>query len=412
MNTVAGSGGVAGKSSVCPSCGEAERIDALFRFENIPVQSTVLVRDAETAGSFPSGNMVLHWCPACGLAFNAEFDPDLVSYGEGYEDSQGHSQTFAAFVEGVAQDWVDRYDLAGRHILEIGCGGGDFLQLICSKSGGRGTGYDPAFRPSRADGLADKIDIRPEYFAPEHGAVDADFIVCRHTLEHIGEISRFLRMVRNACSGGSVRLGFEVPDLQRILEEGAFWDIYYEHASYFTVASLSAAFSLAGFSVLKVEQVYQNQYLLLDAAPAEGTPGPPTRDAESDAKTAKLIAQFTTEVTGRIASWKDLFETWQKTGKRIALWGSGSKAVGFLTALGVPQNVVCVVDINPSRRGAYMPGCTMPIVSPADLSEFSPDIVIVMNPIYRNEIAADLLRLGLEPEICTVNDRSFKKVLT
>ena len=30
----------------------------------------------------------------------------------------------------------------------------------------------------------------------------------------------------------------EVPDTMRILVEGAFWDVYYEHCSYFTLGSL------------------------------------------------------------------------------------------------------------------------------------------------------------------------------
>jgi len=34
---------------------------------------------------------------------------------------------------------------------------------------------------------------------------------------------------------------FEIPDVRRVLEEGAFWDIYYEHCSYFTLGSLACA---------------------------------------------------------------------------------------------------------------------------------------------------------------------------
>jgi hypothetical protein len=29
---------------------------------------------------------------------------------------------------------------------------------------------------------------------------------------------------------------FELPDVLRVLEEVAFWDVYYEHCSYFTPA--------------------------------------------------------------------------------------------------------------------------------------------------------------------------------
>jgi hypothetical protein len=41
----------------------------------------------------------------------------------------------------------------------------------------------------------------------------------------------------------------------------------------------------------------------------------------------------------------------------------------------------------------------MPIVSPRELCGFRPDVVIIMNPIYRQEIGRDLGAMGLSPEI-------------
>ena len=39
-----------------------------------------------------------------------------------------------------------------------------------------------------------------------------------------------------------------------------------------------------------------------------------------------------------------------------------------------------------------------------DCGKLKPDVVIVMNPIYRQEIAADLAKRGLTPEILAVDD--------
>ena len=41
------------------------------------------------------------------------------------------------------------------------------------------------------------------------------------------------------------------------------------------------------------------------------------------------------------------------------------------------------------------------IVGPEQLKERKPDVVIIMNPIYKQEIQADLRKLGLEPEVLT-----------
>ena len=40
---------------------------------------------------------------------------------------------------------------------------------------------------------------------------------------------------------------FELPDTERVLTEAAFWDIYYEHCSYFTPGSLARLFRRTGF---------------------------------------------------------------------------------------------------------------------------------------------------------------------
>jgi hypothetical protein len=88
-------------------------------------------------------------------------------------------------------------------------------------------------------------------------------------------------------------------------------------------------------------------------------------------------------------------------GPRIAIWGSGSKCVGFLQVLGAPttKEIGCVVDINPHRHGKYMPGLHQPIVAPEELVNYQPDLVIVMNPIYIEEITKDLNAMGLHPKV-------------
>ncbi len=91
-------------------------------------------------------------------------------------------------------------------------------------------------------------------------------------------------------------------------------------------------------------------------------------------------------------------------GKRTVIWGSGSKGVSFLTTLGLTDEIAGAVDINPHRQGYFMPGTGHQIYGPDDLVEMKPDAVIVMNPIYKDEIAADLEKRGLHPEIFAVDD--------
>ena len=69
------------------------------------------------------------------------------------------------------------------------------------------------------------------------------------------------------------------------------------------------------------------------------------------------------------------------------------------TTLGVGEAMGCAVDINPHKHGHYMPGTGHEVVAPESMQNYRPDVVIVMNEIYTEEIRRQLAGLGLEPEI-------------
>ena len=71
-----------------------------------------------------------------------------------------------------------------------------------------------------------------------------------------------------------VTLFFELPDTERVLDECAFWDIYYEHCSYFTPGSLERLFRRSGFEVTRQWKAFDDQYLMLEARPGAGVPAP------------------------------------------------------------------------------------------------------------------------------------------
>jgi len=65
------------------------------------------------------------------------------------EETQGFSPFFRAWHEGLAQRLIDRYSLRAKKIIEIGCGKGEFLALLCDLGHNRGIGFDPAYVPER-----------------------------------------------------------------------------------------------------------------------------------------------------------------------------------------------------------------------------------------------------------------------
>jgi len=195
---------------------------------------------------------------------------------------------------------------------------------------------------------------------------------------------------------------FQIPDVKRILHERAFWDIYYEHCSYFSQGSLARLFRGCGFDVVDLDTEYDGQYLMIEARPGTGT-GTPALPQENDLEEIKhLVVEFTNAIAETTTLWKSRLADIKRKGQRAVLWGAGSKGVAFLTKLNVRDEVKYCVDINPYKHGTFMAGTGQEIVSPEFLKEYKPDIVIVMNPIYCAEIEADLRKLGLAPELVPI----------
>ncbi|MGB4870320.1 MAG: hypothetical protein WBP47_09730, partial [Candidatus Promineifilaceae bacterium] len=117
------------------------------------------------------------------------------------------------------------------------------------------------------------------------------------------------------------------------------------------------------------------------------------------------VARFATAVPQKIAAWQDKIAAFHAQGRKITLWGGGSKAVAFLTTLGLGvAEIPFVVDINPHKTGTFLAGSGQEIVAPNYLPTNPPDVVIIMNPIYRAEIGRDLQAMGLNPILMTVED--------
>ena len=109
--------------------------------------------------------------------------------------------------------------------------------------------------------------------------------------------------------------------------------------------------------------------------------------------------------------WKNKLKHVKDQGKRAVLWGSGSKAVAYLTTMGIGQEIEYVVDINPYKHGKFLAGTGHEIVPPIFLKEYQPDVVIAMNAIYCDEIQRDLNNMGISAELIavwfSVNNRRF-----
>lgn len=388
----------------CPSC-DSNHLSTFYEVKNVPVHSVLLLPTLATAQDYPRRNIVLGFCHRCGVISNLFFDPDVHEYSTRYEETQGYSPTFVAFHQRLAEYLITRYDLHQKEIIEIGCGKGEFLALLCEMGDNHGLGFDPAFDPGRlSSDLQKRVVFIQDFYSEKYANYKGNFVCCKMTLEHIPNAANFVSMIANAFQDyPETIVFFQVPDFGRILEETAFWDIYYEHCSYFTSGSLARLFCRAGFEVIDLWTGYDDQYLMIEAR-IKDSGEPAVHDDQEDLRELEeLVARFAARIDHVIYGWRIRFSKWSKHGHKVVLWGGGSKGVAFLTTLGITlDQVAYTVDINPHKAGTFMAGTGQQIVLPHFLGSYQPDIVIIMNPIYHDEIEGELRQMGLHPEIVCV----------
>ncbi|MES2422719.1 MAG: class I SAM-dependent methyltransferase [Pseudomonadota bacterium] len=349
----------------------------------IPIAQNLMYRSAAAANSCPTGSLKIVRCMSCGFAWNATFDPALLTYDEDYENNQSLSPAFDRHLAQVATIISDRVGQAtDLNVVEIGCGQGYFLHRLQESLGGsigQLIGFDPAYRPDSA--IPPCARVEQAYFNVESSdrlGVDADVLVTRHTIEHIADPMSFLRSIRAVAKEGCP-IFVETPTIQWILDGAVAHDLYYEHCSIFDAQSLRLALEMAGFVVADVRHMLDGQYLLATAY--AGSPIPQQRE------TAVENSGYSERRTEYVARWADLIEKDVKDGERVALWGGASKGVTLALLLGEHAKALeAAIDINPARSGSFMAMSGIPVMLPDDARRSGITKAYVMNPAYFTEV--------------------------
>ena len=372
-------------SARCPVCRGARRY-AFVEREAVPVFQNAPSESARGARAALRGRLSLRFCRDCSFVANEAFRPELMAYGHGYESDQSHSPAFGEHVRSLVRSLVEG-GITKKRILEVGCGAGYFLRLLCREGQNSGVGYDPAYRGPDTD-LAGSVRFVADYYRGGPDGQQADVVISRHVIEHVPDPNAFLAVLRAACGAEEPRrLFLETPAVEWILENRVIEDFFYEHCSYFSAEALRFAVEVAGFDVLHVATRFGGQYLWLEAvSAAERKPRAP--DANRVRRCEEAARRYGSEVDRRVTDLRRRLEA-LRTGGPVCVWGAGAKGV-TLVNLADPDGdlVTCLVDINPKKQGRFVPGTGHAIVGPEALPKIGVRHVIVMNPNYAGEVMA------------------------
>jgi hypothetical protein len=348
----------------------------LLRIGAVPLYQNKMYATPEAARGCPRGDVALVQDARSGLVHNAAFAPRLLQYDASYQNEQGHSDAFRGHLA-QALAVVGRH-FAGASVLEIGCGKGRFVELM------RGHGLAARGMDAAYEGDADYIEAA--HFGRGAGA-RAAAIVMRHVLEHIPAPYAFLREVAEANDGGLIYV--EVPCLDWIFAQRAWFDVFYEHVNYFRQSDFARMFG----RVLEAGTAFGGQYLYVVADLASlRDPG----DAALPAPTPAVVPPDFFASLDRCAGLA-------RAGGGNGVWGAAAKGVMFahhLQARGA--SLALAIDINPAKQGAFLAGSGLPVLAPAEgLRQLgAKPRLFVMNSNYLPEIRA---QAGADPDYIAVD---------
>lgn len=373
------------KEKKCRVCGQALFKEPLLRYKNMPKAAQFLPARAGLQRE-KGVDLDIMQCSGCGLV---QLAGAPVPYYREVIRASAFSPEMGEFRKKQFTAFVNKYGLKNKKILELGCGGGEYLRLLRA-AGAEAYGLEYAaasVRTCRKDGLkvfkgfVDSGRKLPE--APYSAFCIFSF------LEHLPEPGALLSGIAANLEPGGIGL-VEVPDFDMMLGRGLFSEFIPDHLFYFTRATLRTMLELNGFELLELNSIWHG-YILSAVVRRREMSALPGFSASRKSLTVSLN-KFISRHRGK-----------------AAVWGAGHQALALLSLAGLAGKIKYVVDSAPFKQGKYTPATHIPIVPPSALDTYPVSAVIVMAGSYSGEVAGILkkkYRSGLD--IAVLGDKGLE----
>jgi methionine biosynthesis protein metW len=306
-------------------------------------------------------------CPYCGMM---QLDGEPVPYYREVIRATRVSPEMRAFRVRQFREWIERYQLHGKRIIEIGCGGGEFLSMM-KEAGADAEGIEfseELVQQAHAEGLRVHRQFLEEGAEEISGApYDAFYILS--FLEHNPNPCAYLRRIAQNLTEDAVGI-VEVPDVDMILREQLYSEFIQDHLLYFTEDTLRRTLEHCGFEVLACTSIWHGYVL----------------SAEVRRRRAPNVSDFLTQQEKVRRSVDAFLLEMEAKGIHTAVWGAGHQALADLSLLGMAGRIDVVVDSADFKQNKLTPATHIPIVAPSVLTEGKIGAVLVIAGSYSSEI--------------------------
>lgn len=353
------------KINRCRVCGQEFFEGSLLRYENMP-RGAQCLPDQESLEKDKGVALEVCQCSGCGLV---QLSNEPVPYYREVIRAAAISEEMKEFRMNQFGDFIRQFSLAGRKIIEIGCGCGEYLSLM-QRFGVDAYGLEQSeesVRQCATNGLTvSKGFIQSDSDRLDDAPFDAFYIL--NFLEHLPDPNSALRGIWSNVADDAVGL-VEVPNFDMILRKKLFSEFICDHLCYFTKETLTTALRLNGFKIIDCKEVWHNYIISVVVK-----------------KVRRTDLSFFSQQQARLKKELEDFVR-QFPDKKVAIWGAGHQALAVISLTNLAGQIRYVVDSATFKQGKYTPATHIPIVSPEALYADPVDAVIVMAASYSDEVS-------------------------
>ena len=371
----------------CRLCGSALFANPMLLLEGMPKAAQYYPGEDEFA-SDRGISLEVFQCSSCGLT---QLNLAPVSYYKEVITAASLSEKSRVARLSEMKKFVARIDLAGKTVVEIGCGEGAMLDLL-AEVGMHAVGIE-AGQASVAVGLAHGRRM-VQGFIGDMGQVPHapfDAFVSLNYLEHLPDPDQAIKNIYAMTTPGAA--GYvTVPNLEYLLQNRCHYEFVADHLSYFTQKTLTFTFERGGFKVLECYTINNDNDIV----------------AIVQKRQCADIRSHYVDVENLIAELQQIVANYKDRGMRVAVWGAGHRTLALLS-LSHLSAIAYVVDSAKFKQGRYTPVLHHKIVAPDHLKTDPVDLVLVMVPgLYPGEVLKTLAQMGVAAQVALLRDNKIE----
>jgi methylation protein EvaC len=344
-------------------------------------------------------NLAAACCPRCTLVQLVEQPQRERMFNDRYPFFSATSLRMQEHFAGLAADVIASLPAGDPFVVEIGSNDGTLLRHA-ARAGVRHLGVEPSASVAQAAvdaGVTTTCAFFDARLARQivltHGPAQA--IVAANALSHVADLHSVVEGIGILLAPDGVCV-IEDPYWGDVVRQTAFDQIYDEHASYFTLSSLSYLFEQHGLAVLDATPFDVHggslRYVIGRAA-SKPVRSSVTRLADSERaaqlQTGETLAAFRDRVTTIGADLIARLRAYKAAGTRVVGYGATSKSTTAINFFSItPELIEFISDTTPAKHGTFSPGAHIPVRPHAAFAARYPDRALLFLWNHQPEVRA------------------------